>query len=148
MEFFQEPLQAFRHIGILTLHANGIDNGERNTINGGKKCHLNTFYQRSHRGCHGCIICRLEILKSQYQTDKRTENPEAGKNIRHHFQQSLVDMDVDFLLIDKLIDISDAFFAVVDAVSKIVHLFIQIPVIKQFLQIRQVFRICLSRNLE
>ena len=132
VEFLKECLQFLCHGRILSFHAKGIYNGKRNTINRGKERYLNTFYQRCHRGSHGAVVCRLEITKSPYQTKEGSQNTDAGENIRHHFQKLLVDVDIQLVLIDKLLDISKTFLTVVDAVCEAVHLLIQIFIIKQF----------------
>ena len=130
MKTIQKILHCLGHGRIPTLHSKCVHNRKRNTINRSKKGYFYTINKGRYRSCHHLIICRLKVFQSPDKTNKCSKNTKTCKNIRCHFQKPFVNMDIHIIDIYEIFNLSDSLFCTTDAVYKIIHLFIQIPVTK------------------
>ena len=128
MKTVQKILHCLRHRRITTLHTKCIHNRKCDTIDRSKKGNFYTIYKSRYRICHYLIICRLKIFQSPDKTNECSKDTKTCKNIRCHFQKPFVNMNIHIINIYKVLNLSDSFFCPADAVHKIIHFFIQIPV--------------------
>ena len=139
MKSFQKSLKLCIHSGIDTLHPGTVDQCKCNSVDRSKKCYFDTVYQGRDRSSHCLVAGWLKALKSPYQTNKGTKNTKAGKNIRCHFQNPLMHMKINLILIYVIFNVPDSFLIFLHGIYKAVHSVIQIFMLKHSFQTGKIF---------
>ena len=148
MKSLQKSLKLRIHSGINAFHSGTVDQCKCNSIDRSKECYFDTIYQGRYRGSHCLIAGWLKTLKPPYQTNKSTKNTKAGKNIRCHFQNLLMHMKINLVLIYVIFNISDSFLVFLHGIYKAVHSVIQIFMFKHPLQAGKIFAFGFSGYFE